>query len=1426
MLNFFSHLADFQQLTQSAIQKARRLHQERNAGQSDLQPEEFLSNAVFNVFDSTLSRLSSGDVNQSWWQNLFSVLGSLYVTPDFLREREVQQWLEEPQVKKDLKTLAWSTLIAAETQETRQRLRAKFSEVAQSEEYLADQLIDMIVLVLIGGYLAEMTPGEQLIAASVSVKLANLQQGVDDLLGRADRDPVVTKAHDDQAIHELHRIQRHRTFVPSEAQTEIRQLVRRIEDGDLQRASDSTKAQVLHWGVRLLVAQKETLEQAKQFLDKLHQLDPAADTKILDALLLEANGDPDGALRMLRDSEDQDARSVFFLLLYRLCSKATALEWWNAQDRRYEADFLTGYGRSVVATALMEEDRWEEASNYLVAVHEKHEEWPDLYFLEGAAHTALLLPSRFRHFALEMNLFHKGMQPNEGPEADRLRERATANFQNAEQLLESIAPKRAMGSRSWMLWLRLTHPNPEVGTTEREKIREQLSDPKEAIEFLHVALNFDIPFNEEQIWRYLDQRAKLGGLEGDELIARLLLAEKRLSPRDFLTFLDEEEGQIKRVLGSGPILLARIEALVQDGQTTRARELLEAEGAEFGEADRQRIGIMIDASAGKDPRPELEGRYQATHDLLDLNNLANYLQQVQDWPALRPLLEELFAQHHTLQNALRLVHCMSRDPNTDQTDVLTFLNANQDLVDREPGLQSAKAWALFETGRHEEAKEINELLRSTRREDSDLHLEINLALQVGAWEQFPGIVEREWPRRNEHSPDILIRLATLAAAADVTSDRAFELAKLAVDKASDDPHVLTAAITLVHRLGREGEYLRDWFSRAVALSSAEGPITVFDDRSLVEDWLPAHKEQTLSIERNLLQGMIPLHFAAVRLNIPLSSLLIGIPHTNIQLQDARRHTVIPTFSGAKMAVDIQSDWVVGIDTTSLYVLHYLGILKKTIDSLKQVVLAPDTMVLLLNERTQSKFHQPSRVKAAQEIRELIDLGRLRLMESLSPPPKWLVEEVGWGLARLLHAAQEQGGFVVRPKPIHKLRRMTEAADLRDYNACVLSTIDFEKFLFASGYVDQDVHERAARYLSSQDQGGSESFGSPSISAPIYLDDLAMTYLQSAGLLSALASSGLDLRVSPSLKEEQDQLIARHRQGEQLTQEIDEIRTALHDAIEGGKVIFIPRHETDEDQRPIAEILPAFRQFLQDIGPCDAICIDDRFTNRHIALTDRQSKTVPVICTLDILRYLEARGHLDSKDRLAYVHKLRQSGFIFIPTEIEELEHRLISVQWKDDGTFQESVELRTIRQTLARVRSLNMLDLPTEAEFLNRLRLAALLLIRRIWENAEITIERAVYLSDWLWRHISPSPLDWIQDDTPRKRIAEALTFYLSTLFQPMPTLSQERQKAFNTWAESQVLKPLLPANGDLVDRLATLVKQQIDEWSATIAAAHRSDAQ
>ena len=549
--------------------------------------------------------------------------------------------------------------------------------------------------------------------------------------------------------------------------------------------------------------------------------------------------------------------------------------------------------------------------------------------------------------------------------------------------------------------------------------------------------------------------------------------------------------------------------------------------------------------------------------------------------------------------------------------------------------------------------------------------------------------------------------------------------------------------------------------------------------------------------------------AAAVLHMPLSRILIDLPRRNAEQGDGRRRVIIPIVSGARQIIGLQPSWAVGLDVTSLMVLGFLGLLRNILNAFNSIVLAPETMVVLLNERRSVRFHQPSRINNAEEIRELIEKGQLRPVTSSTEPPPWLVEEVGRDLAEMLEAARINNGRVVRPRPIYQLRTFLEKeADLKDYDKLILSTTDLGRLLVEVGKLSREIYVQARKYLVAHDKGQEvDTLTAASIfGAPLYLDDLAATYLQQAGLLQSVCRCDLDLWVHPSMREEQSALVVANREGERLNEKIDDIRSALRDALDNGKAVFLPRHDIDD------EMIGSLSGFLADTGTCDIVCIDDRYLNRHGLITDKKGRNVPITCTLDLISYLEAQGLIDIANKRATLHRLREAGFALVPVDPDELEQLLRVTLFDQDNQLIESPELRAIRQLLMRIRSLDMIQCPLEVPYLTRLRLACILTIRRLWQDDNVPVDRTVALTNWVLINVVPSPIDWERTAHDSIPVREKYVRHLTPLFSPMGRLEPTRYKAFLQWIEHAVLEPLLPANDSLIDDLAKQLKIEIGQ--------------
>ena len=777
-----------------------------------------------------------------------------------------------------------------------------------------------------------------------------------------------------------------------------------------------------------------------------------------------------------------------------------------------------------------------------------------------------------------------------------------------------------------------------------------------------------------------------------------------------------------------------------------------------------------------------------------------------DYAALQPLLRDLFDRERTVENAQDLVKCLGAPPSSDYEAIIKFAEETPDILEQSDELKGIQAWALFQVGRLQESKESNNRLLSQMGSLDDLHLDINLAISSGEWERAAEILEREWSKRESHTPRTLMILAQFASQQDLTPDRALQLAKLAAQKAPNDPLILMAAHRLHFQLGRDDEVDPGWLKRAYELSSADqGPVWSVNLQDVVTKWIPERRDPLEEVEREWLSGEMPMGLAAGERNISFAHLLLHIPDQNTTELDSHRRRILPIVSGGRNPVELQQDWTIGLDVTSIMILFYLGLLETSIEAFHHVKLSPDIMELLLRERGEVRFHQPSRIVAARRVRDLHNQERLQAADNVADLPKALTDEVGLELAALLHRARQDNGRVICVLPIHRVGSlMEEQADTGGYDDLIHSTVDLCTMLHAEGIIAATEYQHASQFLNSQGQAEHTNFSSSILNSPIYVYSLALSFLQDARVLQPLAAAGLDIRIHPYVLEEVNALIGAGDIGADLVTKIERIRNVLRNAIDSGSASFLPR-AADQDERlqKHENRFQVTASLLAGSAACDALCIDDRFINRHPVWTETPERSVPIACGLDVLRYLVSRGRISVGDHWTARNKLRQSGFVFIPLESDELAHWLISAK-VDDGQLKESVELKTLRQTMARIHSLSVLT-PEETLALSvNLHRVCKATMESLWEDESLTVEQATMQSDWAWRHLMNADTGRSQPIAQypyTERMRDLLSLRLGHLLLPTAIRSHDRRAHYTRWIEWAILKPLLPANIDLIKR-------------------------
>ena len=1412
----------------SVFRHAPRLIAERRAGQVPMtQP----STLVDDFLNETLGRIRGGIVDTGWWQSLLNRFGQQFIAPDFLRKPALQEWLREEPVANDLKAIATWRIIATAQDEAahRDRLAQTYSIRTGEALYFAAGPIDAVVAILVAGYIEAIGADQRAIAGMVQTGISRIDERLDHLIQSISpiTDPITRHAHTEHTEKELARILALRAVNPPKSRSDIQKLLRRLDSGDLAAAHDEVKHNVRYWTARLCASDTETLDIARELRAQIRDDDPNRDLSIVDALICEMHGDSDGAIRLLLDRDDPDSRTALFGVLARSRDTNTALEEFAEGMASVDAGFFTAVGWRNWAHSMAAAGRWQETAERLAKLDGTWSDAPVLALVEGVTNAQLLLPTERRSITGDLQIY-AGISPIQGEQAEIAHARATACFESAQsglQEIEDAALERLVAD--WRRWLRLMNPNDGNARNARDEIRQNLERDSPDVKVMPFAWAFGVSFNSEPLRRYLCRREKLGGLNEDELCAECLLFltdmdSGTISGRDFLGYFETRQTRLARVMPDGLLRAVSIGALVTDNQTERARALLAEMHGGLNDAEAMRLSAMIDSHEGLDPRKDLERAYQETGEIIDLRNLIQCLKQADDREALLPLLQDLVAQHRTVANVMDLVVCLNGRPFFNYRRIVELLDSNAsnaDLVERSLDLKAAKAWALFHCGRLSDARELNEQLRNSPHAANSLVLDINIAVASGDWERLPAIVAREWPRRDEHAAETLVSLAQIAAHQGPGPGRALMLAKLAAEKSPDDPRVLAASYWLHFQLGRDEEADRNWLSRAFELSSADdGPLWSVDFRTVVTKWMPERRERLVEIEENWLGGKIPTGIAASLLNVPLTRLLVQIPETNAHSTDRRMSGLVPVVFGGRPSVELEENWAVGLDITSILVLHYLDLLESIFEVFHRIKLAPDVMQCLFQEQNRVRFHQPSRVRDGQQVRTLCNLQRLRVAGDLEAPAGAAAEEVGRELAALLQTARQAAGKVVCVLPIHRPNSLMEKeADTTDWNDLIISVPDLCGLLFRQGRIDAEIHERAQMSLRAQ---GQVERGNPETSildGTIYLDGLVLSYLQGAKVLDEIAAAGLDIRIHPNVLGHMDELVRAGEAGEDLAGQIDGVRHVLRSAVESGRASYLPRKVDPED--PVLnrdDQFTATQSLLEAAADCDALCIDDRFVNskERFEVTEEVERTLPIACVLDLLGCLAVRGHLSAERLRTVRHKLRSGGFVFIPFEADELVHWLKATP-VDNGQLTEGPELRAIRQSMVRTISMGLTN-PAEtfALFVEATQ-TCVSTIRSLWSDESLTMESAAVLSDWIWRHLvfdSPGHHGNVEKESRKAWNRESTLRRMSVILLPLVIESPDRRTSYANWVDESVLQPLRQANSDLIAEALTAICNMIPD--------------
>ena len=900
-------------------------------------------------------------------------------------------------------------------------------------------------------------------------------------------------------------------------------------------------------------------------------------------------------MRRLRELRSPQAKSQLFSFVLKSKGDADA-QGWVKQEKLVPAD-LTAIGVFNVTRNALSAGDFEFAAAWIEqASYDQLQQCPALRFMRGQLRLGACMPQDQRLYLLQ------GLPPvvgviNLAQDADALAKRRSAleDFRrtlDATQQLGLVTLSREIDELN--LWLMLL--DPASSAEAKQRLDVEIREPELVLWRARLALAFGSPFDQVALRAELQRRRGTGGWTRQEASVAVALELSSNDPARIATFFAEARDQLTKaeVLAAAAIAYIEIEALARSGAIDRAKERL-AQAADLEASQRGTLAEAIAESEGiADPAENARRRFEQTRSTDYLGQLCAALAKQDDYRGLCEFGAELVRRTRSLQDLRPALRALTRAGK--HRDVLELLEALRGIVDDDDFTQFSRLGPSFilATSGKPARSWMQNLQDST--DPAVIRLAIFIAWETGDWGHIQGIIDRVAAHADAVDAAELARLALLAR--DVGSPQAKTLIESALKRAGSDPHVYLTAYMYAVQQGTKSKEPRvhEWFQKAIELSGEDGPI---ERKSLreVADMAPGWREREQRVNQLVTTGDVPLFLAVRSLHTTMTSASLGRAFSNIAQADPRRRFPVLAFHGARPRVDLASARTLALDMSALLTLSYLGLLDGTVRTSDGILIGAGTLSSLFHEYQRIRFHQPSRIAKAKRLKAMIDAKRLRIVDVPTRlVPKELVAEVGGDLAELLVAARRQSGLVVRPGPLHKAGSfLEELAQLGSFAEQVSDTRQVLGFLSNEGALPSHVMDEASAYIQQVDRGMPDA-KSITQGTPLFLDELAVFYLDHTSTLLALCDRAGPLTISKRLLSEVEALLRYEAESDQLLQQIEQIRSVLADGIRAGKVQISenppPRIETGQGKTTSSSSRPAW--------PC---CVPVRGSMRSLPMIE-------------------------------------------------------------------------------------------------------------------------------------------------------------------------------------------------------------------------------
>lgn len=1194
---------------------------------------------------------------------------------------------------------------------------------------------------------------------------------------------------DQEVRNEIEKLRKCRFIIEFDRSQFSHSLAEKIVSGEYSGASFTEKANALAWCSRVLY--QNQLEKAEEYLELAYKFGTTDHTTIAKAFIYSTKGDKNTALSTLRNLHTPESYSAALMIIINHGGVEEGIDWLN--KTQLDVNQLDSDGKYFLLANYINTSNWElafEGINNLI--NEDFLKTPILYHIKAMILLLYSVPQEYRMIILNYIPLDGRNFPLSAMTRDiNYRREAYDIFKLASNEFRNLGLRKiSLVCEDYALWIKLN--DPETVITGINELKNKLENLESGLRYVNLGFKFGLMIDIDQVETEIDRQIALnGGSTPESALARLAISFRQDSPIKNANYFKLHKHEFEHYFDPQWIFILEIEVLIKAGMIVEAKELFSENSAQdkISENDKKIIEGIFSEVQGSDPIEIKKHNYLDSHSLDDLWILVDELLKNERWGELCDFGFELFEKTHDMRSTEIYVRALQKTNRVEKA--YQFLRNNYEITKQSQNLMFQFIWLLYQNGMIEDA--LKELSTLTKNIDDPNYkkLKITLAIASGNWIELEEVISFEYSNHENRNARELLEAAQIGL--QIKSTKSKELIYFAAEKGLNDPEILLNCYLLAAKAGFENEPKAiGWLNRAANLSNENGPMKKMTVKEIVEEapfWYE-HESDTLT---KLQQIEMPLFLVAQYLNKSLINLTSMNAYINQDTLDPRRRVAIPAFSGKRSQNVLQPDNNLGIDITTLLNLEYLDLLEKTID-LFTLVIPHFTLEWFFEESQKITFHQSKLLEDAQNVIDLIGEQKISIVNESTLPESDLVYQIGKELASLLAEAKYRHGndnnqhLVVRSRPIHLINSfLDEEADMSTFSEYLCSCQSLVDYLFTRGYLFENDREKASSYLYFIEKPWPKQ---PEImeGAFLLLDSLSVSYLLNLGLLGKLSDAGFRIQISKEKFLESRDLKNYRIYSNQILNSIDKINRIINKGLLSGRIRIGKAQTTFENNPSNQKNHPSVNLFAL-VGECDAIIIDDRFFNQNKNIKS-QDKETPIYSSLDIIKTLYENEIININVRNDSLIKLRNSGYISIPIEIEELI-KALECSNIIDGILLETAGLKFIRQNFYQVKMGNWLKIPDELVWIeNTIKNLNNTLIN-LW-NSEDDVQKLIIKSDLIY-----SLLDirgWVCKLSPEINTEIFNNIYginILSVIISVYQINDKNQIQFINWVEKKIINPL-----------------------------------